>query len=377
MFAEKVKKIKEVEEESKQTKQQLAAIMNVMKGNLEMLSQLMSQLPSQTKAVWLANVPGKVKIFVWRACMNLLPTISNLVTRGLVPNFFNCVHCSTPMENVKHALFLCDWARDIWADMEVSNLTNQVADISIEEMLGATKESKSGKFELMLMLMWRIWCARNSKAHGQGDLENDKVKEPACGMLQELSRVNRLTEAFTAPHHPPSRAWSAPPYGVLKINCDAGVLGNNGASGLGFIMRCHNGLVWVAGSKRLAFAMSVVEAQVKAILWAIQVAQAKGFARVVLEIDASILVDAFKHNKVLHHIRSLFLHIRRLCLLFDSCTWSFVRHDGNKIAHELDRMALADNVDDLYDGQTDPNHDLIKSSYTATDLSGSQLSHRA
>ena len=224
--------------------------------------------------------------------------------------------------------------------MELSDLTNQVADISIEEMLGATKESKSGKFELMLMLMWRIWCARNSKAHGQGDLEKDKVKESAYGMLQELSRVNRPTEAFTAPHHPPSRAWSAPPYGVIKINCDAGVLGTNGASGLGFVMRCHDGLVLVAGSKRLAFATSVVEAEVKAILWAIQEAQAKGLARVVLETDSSILVDAFKHNKVLYHIRALFLHIRGLCFPFESCTWSFVRRDRNKVAHELARLAL-------------------------------------
>ncbi|PWA91035.1 hypothetical protein CTI12_AA034120 [Artemisia annua] len=277
------------------------------------------------KAVWLANVPGEVKIFVWRACMNLVPTINNLVTRGLVPNSFNCIHCSTPMEDVKHALFLCDWARDIWVDMELSDLTNQVADISIEEMLGATKESKN-------------------------DLDKNIVKQSAYGMLQEFSRVNQPTEAFTAPHNAPSRAWSAPTYGVIKINCDAGVLGNNGVSGLGFVMRNHNGLVLLAGSKRLAFTMSVVEAEAKAILWAIQEVQAKGFAKVVLETDSSILVDAFKHNKVLYHIKALFLHIRRLCLLFDSCTWSFVRRDGNKAAHELAGLALTDNVDVLYDG---------------------------
>ncbi|PWA42143.1 hypothetical protein CTI12_AA441850 [Artemisia annua] len=101
-------------------------------------------------------------------------------------------------------------------------------------------------------------------------------------------------------------------------------------SGLSFVMRSHNGLVLVAGSKRLAFAISVIEAKAKAILWAIQVAQAKGFVRIVLETDSSILVDAFKHNKTLYHIKSFFLHIRHLCLLLDSCTWPFVLRDGNK-----------------------------------------------
>ncbi|GJU29720.1 reverse transcriptase [Tanacetum coccineum] len=152
-------------------------------------------------------------------------------------------------------------------------------------------------------------------------------------MLQKFSRVNHPTEALTHPCHAPLRAWFAPTYGVIKINCDASVLGNDGVSGVGFVMRCHNGSVLVAGSRRVAFATSVVEAEAKAILWAIQMAQAKGFARVVLETYSAILVDAFKENKVLYHIRALFLHIRHLCLLFDSCSWSFVRREGNKVAH--------------------------------------------
>ncbi|GJT87844.1 reverse transcriptase [Tanacetum coccineum] len=115
-------------------------------------------------------------------------------------------------------------------------------------------------------------------------------------------------------------------------------------------MRCHNRLVLVAGCRRVAFSTSVVEAEAKAILWAIQMAQAKGFANVVLETDSDILVNAFTQDKVLYHIRALFLHIQRLCLLFDSFSWSFVRREGNKVAHEMARIALKDNVDDMYDG---------------------------
>ncbi|GKD18308.1 hypothetical protein Tco_1207466 [Tanacetum coccineum] len=101
-------------------------------------------------------------------------------------------------------------------------------------MLGAIKESKNDKFELTLMVMWRIWCARNSKAHEQGDLKKNKVRESSYGMLQEFSRVNHQTVALIDPHHAPLRAWSALSYGVTKINCDAGVLGNDGVSGCRF-----------------------------------------------------------------------------------------------------------------------------------------------
>ncbi|GJX00981.1 reverse transcriptase [Tanacetum coccineum] len=270
--------------------------------------------------------------------MNLLPSISNLLARGLAPGSVTCVHCSAPSKDIKHALFLCDWARIIWASMELIDLTNQVIIISIEEMLSATLEQQKGKFELMMMLMWHIWCARNFKAHGQRELDQNEVKESAYVMLQDFSRANQTTTDIMAPHNALSQAWFPPTNGEIKINCDAGV-GNDGVAGLGFVIRSHTEAVLVAGSKHVNCVTSVVEAEAKACLWAIQLALAKGFTRVVLESDSSILVEAFKHDKVLVHIRALFLHIHRLCLSFESCTWSFVRRDGNRVTHELARIA--------------------------------------
>ncbi|GKA69963.1 reverse transcriptase [Tanacetum coccineum] len=126
--------------------------------------------------------------------------------------------------------------------------------------------------------------------------------------------------------------------------------GYKGVAVLGFVVRFHRGRYLVAGSKRVNFATSVVEAEAKAILWAIQVALAKGFTRVALETNSSILMEAFKHDQVLVPIRAIFLQIRRLCLLFNSGTWSFVRREGNRVAHKLARRALNDSIDNLYDG---------------------------
>ncbi|GJT93427.1 hypothetical protein Tco_1082272 [Tanacetum coccineum] len=61
------------------------------------------------------------------------------------------VHFPTPTKDIKYALFLCDWAQDIWANIEMNHLTNQAVDISIEDVLCATHERQEGKFELMLM----------------------------------------------------------------------------------------------------------------------------------------------------------------------------------------------------------------------------------
>ncbi|GJQ89333.1 hypothetical protein Tco_0000472 [Tanacetum coccineum] len=64
----------------------------------------------------------------------------NLLARGLTPGPLNCVHCSAPTEDIKHALFLSDWARGIWASVELDLLTNEAVDISIKDVLCATQE---------------------------------------------------------------------------------------------------------------------------------------------------------------------------------------------------------------------------------------------
>ncbi|GJU09940.1 reverse transcriptase [Tanacetum coccineum] len=138
-------------------------------------------------------------------------------------------------------------------------------------------------------------------------------------------------------------------YCVIKLNTDGGISSANSVAGIGFVMRCDDGSVMVAGSKRVAYASSVIEIEAYAILWAIQVALSKGFMNVILETDSRILVDALLHNKELLHIRGLFLHLRRLCGLFTLCSWSFVRRDGNRVAHELASRALY-NQDEVYDG---------------------------
>nr|GEY61280.1 reverse transcriptase [Tanacetum cinerariifolium] len=130
--------------------------------------------------------------------------------------------------------------------------------------------------------------------------------------------------------------------------------------------------VLVAGNRRVAYATSVIAIETNAIFWAIQVAIAKDFRNVILETDSNILVDAFLHNKELLQIRGLFLHIRRLCCSFVSCSWSFVRREGNRVAHELARSALYDNrtliSNDMDSNTSDDDHDMEEHRSTNEDV---------
>ncbi|GKE92842.1 reverse transcriptase, partial [Tanacetum coccineum] len=56
-------------------------------------------------AIWMAKVPNKVKIFLWRAWHNYIPSIDNLRARGLNLVITSCVHCGELGEDVLHVLF--------------------------------------------------------------------------------------------------------------------------------------------------------------------------------------------------------------------------------------------------------------------------------
>jgi hypothetical protein len=70
------------------------------------------------KKLWGLKVPGKIKIFGWRALKGLIPCRAILANRH-VGNSGNCPVCMHGAEDIKHLLFTCDRARDVWQALGV------------------------------------------------------------------------------------------------------------------------------------------------------------------------------------------------------------------------------------------------------------------
>jgi hypothetical protein len=65
------------------------------------------------KVCWSSNVPPAVKMFVWRACHNLLPTKTNLHRKGVCVEA-QCPICLQEEETTEHAVWECPSANDVW-----------------------------------------------------------------------------------------------------------------------------------------------------------------------------------------------------------------------------------------------------------------------
>ncbi|KAH9657894.1 putative reverse transcriptase/RNA-dependent DNA polymerase [Citrus sinensis] len=111
--------------------------------------------------LWKLNLPGKIKIFVWKAAKTFLPTAENLWRRKILQEPI-CTICKEGREDVFHALMECKLARKIWrcTDMEAT-----VQSIRRDDMLSTMHSlmRKGAKFEIdYVASIWRAtWHARN------------------------------------------------------------------------------------------------------------------------------------------------------------------------------------------------------------------------
>jgi hypothetical protein len=76
------------------------------------------------KMIWGLKIPNSTKVFLWRACNNLLPTRANLRRKGMDLEE-NCVICIHEPESIQHVLWECPSAQDVWevCDRNIQKMT--------------------------------------------------------------------------------------------------------------------------------------------------------------------------------------------------------------------------------------------------------------
>lgn len=136
--------------------------------------------------LWHFRVPNKIKVFGWRACLEILPTHVNLAKRKIIPD--NICHCyrSCPETGV-HVLWECGAAQDVWVGClaRIQKIPNGRRDTLqlFEELLDKLTRSE---FELFLVQAWLIWNHRNTVTNGGRFNEPGWLNKRAIELLEEF-----------------------------------------------------------------------------------------------------------------------------------------------------------------------------------------------
>jgi hypothetical protein len=70
------------------------------------------------KHLWKLDLPGKIKIFGWRALHGFIPCMSVLANRH-ISNIGRCLVCKNGAKDIKHVIFTFDRAKAMWSPLGV------------------------------------------------------------------------------------------------------------------------------------------------------------------------------------------------------------------------------------------------------------------
>ena len=139
--------------------------------------------------VWDLKVPPKVRMFLWKACSNCLPTRDKLHQRRVNVDT-RCELCLQQTETVHHILWECPFGQNVRAlfSGRTQKCNNVASDFFILFRQMQRKLSQQ-ELEKWAVTAWAIWTVRN-KFYFQHYQTNPKViANMASGLLEEYQRL--------------------------------------------------------------------------------------------------------------------------------------------------------------------------------------------
>lgn len=118
-----------------------------------------------SKALWATRVPMKVRIFIWQAAADRLPSTINLLKRHR-PGNGCCALCGVP-ENANHILFQCGPAKFLWSCVRegFGFNWNRSSFTDIFSLLkGCHGQQRRLAWRSFSALAWALWTTLNNLA---------------------------------------------------------------------------------------------------------------------------------------------------------------------------------------------------------------------
>jgi hypothetical protein len=137
------------------------------------------------KAIWGLPVPNTTKMFLWKACHNLLPTKENHFHRRVVSDQL-CPICTIEVESMLHILWTCPPATDVWCSGPKSLQKSRGGGTNFSPVLEALlQRCGSEDFELWAVISRKIWLRRNSFVFGGAFISPSQLVQDACASIED------------------------------------------------------------------------------------------------------------------------------------------------------------------------------------------------
>jgi ribonuclease HI len=294
--------------------------------------------------LWNLEIPSKIKIFGWRVLHAMIPCRGVLANRH-IGNQGGCPLCLSSCEDIKHLLFTCTRAKEIWDYLGLSNLLENVTGIDrsgsvlVEEIITRGGRVPSldniGFAEIVLIAGWYIWWERRQIVHGE------KVQSPFRSAMSIRVLAMNYMNAAKKPGEKQKEGWKKPLEGNLMINVDAAFDEDSGKGATGVVIRDSSGSCIAAMQTFLAHVVDAPMAEAYAFRDGLTLAQQIGVHNFTVQTDCAQVVETMKNGG---------FSATSSAAIYDDCTilWSgfgkvSIEHcnrEANQVAHELARVSF-------------------------------------
>ena len=192
------------------------------------------------KRLWHLNLPAKIKVFAWRACVNGLPIMDAIFSKGISQNKI-CLVCGKEAENIDHALISCDFSSLVWNLWPENPLRLQGFGKSfLDSALFILSHSMPQDLELFFATAWALWSNKNKIVQKDDSLSPLQVWHMAKIAMEDYACS---TSWDFDPTRPAPSKWVPPPPGIHKVNVDGAFSEQDNFSSVGVAIRDSNGQV--------------------------------------------------------------------------------------------------------------------------------------
>ena len=97
------------------------------------------------KIIWSMKIPSKVKVFIWKLCVDAIPCFYELWKRK-IKNSSDCPVRGREPETIEHILFLCEWTKGVWfsacSGLRLDRNTMTRFDVWLQKVVGGLRGNK-------------------------------------------------------------------------------------------------------------------------------------------------------------------------------------------------------------------------------------------
>uniref|UniRef100_A0A2N9GC67 Reverse transcriptase zinc-binding domain-containing protein n=1 Tax=Fagus sylvatica TaxID=28930 RepID=A0A2N9GC67_FAGSY len=234
--------------------------------------------------IWAAHVQPKVKLFVWRACKNILPTQTNLFDRR-VNSTYSCQWCEKEAKTSDHILWRCEFAQRVWQQTTISFPPGYATHLTFFDLISCSlNDLQSPAIEVLFTTAWELWNARNALLFEETVITVNDICQKAAGVALEFLESTAQQAPIDNTQIMTNEAkWRPPANDNFKLNVGTHGSTDQHISGLAALIRDSQGLVTAALCSKILVRGNGLQKYAHAVLWAIHFAYDIGIRR--LEVD--------------------------------------------------------------------------------------------